>query len=325
VLAIPAVRALAGRSRQGELLALASASSREIFLRLPGVLAVTVARPGDAPLGSLGAVLRGSAALRNCRPELVVSFTRSFTSAATCYLGRVPERVGFADSAGAFLYTKKVNRPPSRKVHLTDVYCRLAEALGLGIVSRLPRLEPLPEDLARGEEAIRRKGVRAAGFVCLFPGARYGPSKRWQSARFALLGDAVVANLGLDVVLLGGREDRQACADVRSQMTRRSVDLAGECGFSALVGCLALSRAVVANDSGGMHLAGALGVPVVGLFFSTDPEWTGPRSPKSAVLYRKTDCSPCFKRDCALGVKCTETIGVEDVLEALTALLGRVS
>jgi heptosyltransferase-2 len=323
VLATPAVRALVGSSGPAGALVLASTSSREVYARLAGTLTVSVARPGGTPLQSIAAALRGSAVLRKHKPATVVSFTRSLTSAATCFLGGVRRRVGFEASAGAFLYTDTVAWPKSRNVHLTDTFCKLVESIGCDVESRVPAIEPLAEDLERGEDLAGRHGLSPGGFVCMFPGARYGPSKRWGSARFALLGDAVVAKLGLDVVLLGGREDRLVCDEVRSRMTRRGIDLAGRCDFSTLVGSLALARAVVANDSGGMHLAGALGLPVVGLFFSTDPDWTGPRSPKSAALYHKVECSPCFRRDCQDTARCAESIGVDEAFEALTGVLGR--
>ena len=100
-------------------------------------------------------------------------------------------------------------------------------------------------------------------------------------------------------------------------MVRESLILCNRLDFSSFVGVLSLCHAVVANDSGGMHLAASLGVPTVGLFFSTDPRWTRPLSPGSTVLYNKMDCSPCFERDCSLGNPCTQSISVEEAADAL--------
>jgi ADP-heptose:LPS heptosyltransferase len=104
-------------------------------------------------------------------------------------------------------------------------------------------------------------------------------------------------------------------------MTRPSTDLCGSCDFSALVGILGEAAGVVANDSGGMHLAAAVGAPVVGLFLSTDPGWTGPLGAKATALRSGIECAPCFRRTCDRGVECTRSLAVEQVLEALTGVV----
>jgi len=322
VLAIPAVKALTGESRRGRVVVLASASSAQVFSRIPGTLTFNIKTPGSGLAGSARSLIDGSAVLRRLAPVMVFSLTRSLSSAVLCFLGRVPRRVGFRRAAGAWLYTDRVNEPGSSKEHLVDTYCRLVESVGLAVETRTPSIQPSAEDRTNGEDVLRRQGLSQGGFICLFPGARYGPSKRWESSRFALLGDTAAAKFGLDVVILGGREDRQSCEAVAEGMTKTNVNLCGTLDFSALVGTLGLSAAVVANDSGGMHLGAALGVPVVGLFFSTDPEWTGPLSRNSAVIYKRAECSPCFKRDCRRGSVCTRTITVEDVTTELERVLG---
>jgi heptosyltransferase-2 len=159
-------------------------------------------------------------------------------------------------------------------------------------------------------------------YVCLFPGARYGPAKRWDLSRFALLGDTVIAKFGFEVVILGSKEDTGECQAMEGRMAKPSINLCGKLDLSALVGVLSSSRAVVSNDSGGMHLSASLGIPVVALFFSTDPGWTQPISPRSVVLHSRLPCSPCFRRDCDKGHPCTESITVDQVADALDELVG---
>lgn len=322
VLAVPAVRALVEDSPGREVIVIASTSSREVFSRLAGTLTYAVATPNGGQLRSLKAAFDGAAILRRQRPAVVFSLTRSFTSAAMCYLGRVPRRIGFTDAAGGQLYSDRVSQGHAAGQHLCDAYCGVVEGAGLKVEDRVPRITPAPADLEAGKKMVLSQGLKPGGYVCLFPGARYGPAKRWGSDRFALLGDAVVGKLGVNVAVVGGVEDRIPCDAVRSAMEHQAADLAGRCAFSDLVGVVALSAGVVANDSGGMHLAAALGVPVVGLFFSTDPGWTGPLSPRSVALYHRSGCSPCFKRDCSLDQRCTGSIGVEETLGALAGLMG---
>jgi heptosyltransferase-2 len=317
VLAVPAVRALVDCSRRGRVLVLASTSSAEVFSRVQGTLVFAVKTPGANVLGWIKAIQDGSALLRRFRPVMVFSMTKSFTSAATCFGGGVPRRVGMANGPWRFFYTDRIARGDSDREHLADTYCRLVESVGIGVADRVSKVSPTPADLEAGARLLRRRGLARGSFVCFFPGARYGPAKRWDPARFALLGDAVIAKLGFAVVILGGREDLVACRAVETQMNGKSLNLCGDIDFSSLVGTLHLSGGVVANDSGGMHLAAALGVPVVGLFFSTRPDWTRPRAPWAEALYNKAECSPCFQRDCRRGNMCTETIGVDEVLAAL--------
>ena len=321
VLALPAVRALAECSRRGRLVALASSSSREIFSRVPGIVPLGIAKPGGSIVDSMRTALIGGSILRSARPVLVLSFTCSLTSALMCFLGRVPRRIGFDRGAGSRLYTDRVAWPELPREHLIDTYCRLVESIGVPVSSRVPSLDAAAEDVSQGEAVASGHGLAPGKFICLFPGARYGPSKRWPAARFALLGDAIIDKLGLGVVLMGAGEDLRTCDEVKSRMTKECTVLCGDLDFRGLVGLLRLAGGVVANDSGGMHLAAALGTPTVGLFFSTDPRWTGPVSPRSAVVCKRIGCSPCFMRRCGRAEECTESVSVDDALEALAGVM----
>jgi len=322
VLAIPAVRGLVDCARRGRVVVLASTASAEVFSRIPGTLVVPVRRPGAGAADSTRAIFKGASILRTFGPVWAFSFTRSFTSAAMCRLGRVPRRVGFADSWFSFLYTDKVARVAPGREHLTETYCRLVESMGIKVIDRVPALEPTDSDRLNGRQALEKYGLVDGGYLCLFPGARYGPAKRWDPARFASLGDNAVDRFHLKVVLLGSGSDAAACTAVKEEMKRESLNLCGDLDFSGLVGLLSLCRATVSNDSGGMHLAAALRVPTVGLFFSTDPGWTRPLSPESTALFNRMECSPCFARDCGRGSPCTQTIEVDEVTDVLAKIGG---
>ena len=317
VMALPAVSSLVACSRRGRVPVIGSGVSAALYSRLQGTLSYGITRPGGGFWHSAGAIRAGSAVLRSHSPVIVASLTRSFTSAAICYLGRVPRRIGFDDSAGAFLYTDRVRRPPRGSAHLIDIFNRLVEAIGIPVNSRIPTMAPLDDDIARAGELLAAAGVGEGRFICLFPGARYGPAKRWPAGRFGLLGDRIADKFDCDIIIAGGRQERSACQAVERSMSARVHNLCGKTDLPVLMGLIWLSSGVVSNDSGGMHLSAALGKPVVGLFFSTDPTWTGPVSANSVALYKATDCSPCFERDCPRGNICTETIGEDEVLEAL--------
>jgi heptosyltransferase-2 len=317
ILAVPAVTSLVECSRRERVLVLASTSSADVFARVPGTVVYAIRRPGGGLVDSLSAVLRGSSILRALHPVMIFSFTRSFTSALTCSLGRVPRRIGFADSMARHFYTDRVGRAHTGDTHLVDSYCGLVESMGFPVLDRNPRIKPTAEDIGRGKQILQRYDLDAKAYVCLFPGARYGPAKRWEPSRFGLLADLVVGRLQKEIVLLGTKQDNAACEAVRRATKSECLDLCGRLDFPSLISLLASSYAAVSNDSGGMHLAAALGVPTVGLFFSSDPAWTGPRSTNAKALYNRIDCSPCFERDCDRGHPCTRSISVDQVADAL--------
>jgi heptosyltransferase-2 len=317
VLAIPAVRAVVRCARRGRLLVVASKLTAEVFTRMDGVLAFGVTTAGGGPLASARAAVTGARVIRRFSPVMIFSLTRSATSSLMCRLSGAPRRVGAADSSLAFLYTDRVQFQAGRGTHLSDWYRGIVESTGIEVRDQSVLLEPTPGDLDAARRLMSATGLAEGGYVCMFPGATYGPAKRWPGERFALLGDMIADRLGLRTALLGAAGDLRQCRAVEERMANRTVNLCGRLGFPELMGLLRLSRSVVANDSGGMHLAAAVGVPVVGLFFSTDPRWTGPISPNSRVLYNPIDCSPCFARDCDRNAICTRSITPQEVMDSL--------
>lgn len=154
-----------------------------------------------------------------------------------------------------------------------------------------------------------------AGAVVFCPGAKFGPAKRWP--HFADLARQLPDER---IVILGTVEDRQAAAEVVRVAGDRASDLTGRTSLAGAGAIMAGARAVVSNDSGLMHLAGFIGVPVVGIFGSTSPVWTGPLGARTVVLTSREACSPCFRRTCRYGhYRCQAGIGVDAVVGALAS------
>ncbi len=150
----------------------------------------------------------------------------------------------------------------------------------------------------------------------LSPGAAYGPAKRWPPERFAAVAANLQEELGARIVLLGGPEDREVAAQVKEHLRHPVLDLVGQTELRQALGVLSLLQLLITNDSGLMHGAAALGVPLIALFGSTDPEATGPFTPKATVLRHPLPCSPCLKRTCEEGYRCLTDISVAQVLAA---------
>jgi heptosyltransferase II len=165
---------------------------------------------------------------------------------------------------------------------------------------------PLPALALRVDEAERRATLgkfgldrsRPAAVLC--PGAEYGPAKRWPARYFAELAQGVAAR-GCDVWLIGSASDRAIGVEIAGSAAGACRNLCGETTLSEAIDLLASGSVVVSNDSGLMHLAAALGRPLVALYGSSSPAFTPPLSSRAEVLKLDLPCSPCFQRECPLG------------------------
>lgn len=153
--------------------------------------------------------------------------------------------------------------------------------------------------------------------LALCPGAEYGPAKRWPVEHFAVLARQVVSR-GWSVWLLGSDKDKAVAAQIQNLSGDVCRNFAGETQLGQAVDLLSLADQVVSNDSGLMHVAAALGKPLVALYGSSDPGFTPPLHPAARILNRHLACSPCFKRECPLGhTQCLSDISPEQVLDAI--------
>jgi heptosyltransferase-2 len=221
----------------------------------------------------------------------------------------VPVRVGYLGESRLGLLNR-IHKAKRDKEPMPLHYARLAEEPG-----GEPGL-PLPApSLAFSKEAAERTAGRfgiSGPYTVFCPGAEYGPAKRWPYFR------ELAQALGAQVVVLGSPGDLKGNEDIAGR------NLIGKTTLDEAIDLIGGAAAVVSNDSGLMHVAAALGRPLVALFGSSSPEHTPPLSPAARVLWLKVECSPCFERVCPLGhFKCMNGLAVERVLEEIRGLPGR--
>ena len=196
-------------------------------------------------------------------------------------------------------------------------------------------LEITSAEMRQAEEAFisewrARANNTAAGkpliLLGLNPGAEYGPAKRWPAQSFAAVTHEVSRRMPNCLWLaFGGAGDRALCGDLAELTGDRVINLAGQTSLRELMALLKLCRVVLTNDSGPMHIAAALGTPVVVPFGSTSPELTGPGlpgDPSHQLLTAAVPCSPCFRRTCPIDFRCMTGIGPERVVEAVCRAIG---
>ena len=245
----------------------------------------------------------------------------SFRSALVPFLAAVPDRVGYATDGRAALLTRSLPPPPRTEHQLRD-YDSLLGSRGIEPDTDPPRL-PLPARAReRAEAALSRAGLATAagGLVVLAPGAAFSWTKRWPPDRFGRLGAKLSAR-GFSAAIAVGPGETGLASAVSDAAAIRLPTLGADLDPVELAAVLARARVVVANDSGPMHLAAAVGTPVVAIFGPTDPGRTGPRGSPSVVLDRYVFCSPCYLKECPYGHECMREIAVEKVLGAVEKLL----
>jgi len=252
----------------------------------------------------------------------------SFRSAWSARRSSIPQRWGYASEFRRWLLTRAVSRPRSH-VHQSVYYLELVRRLGLTTPDELPRMAVKPATARRADALLAERGVTAATTCIGFaPGAAYGHAKRWPPSRVADVIVRLSRERGAVCILFGAAGDRDAGREIESSLPPdvRAVNLIGRTDLRLLAGVIARCSVFVSNDSGAMHLAGALGVPVAAIFGPTDERVTAPLGSAGEhnehdVLIHSVFCRPCMLRDCPIDHRCMKGITVDAVLAAVTRRL----
>jgi heptosyltransferase-2 len=156
--------------------------------------------------------------------------------------------------------------------------------------------------------------------IGIAPGATYGPAKRWLPDRFAEVADRLDERFSIQGILLGGKADGETVREVKKAARTKLIDLTGRTSLREAVYLISQCRLFVSNDSGLMHIAGALNVPTVAIFGSTNPVTTAPAGNQSVIVRQEISCSPCLKKTCPTDFRCMKMISVDDVWQVAQTL-----
>jgi heptosyltransferase-2 len=272
-----------------------------VFARMRGIRRVI-----ESPFGHGQVKLAARKALaQSLRAEgyaRAIVLPNSWKSALIPWLARIPVRTGYVGEGRWALLNDPRKLQKTAVPRLVNRYAALAGAPGkLLPAAPAPVLVP---DAANRAAAVRGLGLKTRRPIAvLCPGAEFGVAKRWPPNHFAELA-AMFLRDGFRVWLVGSPNDRMAASAVLQSLgeaNRQVHDLTGRTDLGTAIDVLSLAALVVSNDSGLMHAAAAVGVPVVALFGSSSPEYTPPLSPLARVAKIDIACSPCFKRECPLG------------------------
>ena len=254
--------------------------------------------------------------------DAVLLLTNSFRTAWAAKRSAVRQRWGYASSGRSLLLTTAVRRPP-HGIHQSEYYLTLVRGLGIDSPACLPRIIVSERTRQRAARLLDDAGVSAHPTIVGFaPGAAYGHAKRWPPDRVAQVVARLTRERGVACVLVGAAGDREAGREIESSLPPgvHVVNLIGRTDLRLLMGVLGACRSFVSNDSGAMHLAAAVGVPVTAIFGPTNEKATAPVGDHD-IIFQQVFCRPCMLRECPIDHRCMKRISVDQVY---TAVVGRI-
>jgi heptosyltransferase-2 len=322
ILTIPAVDSIRAAYPKAHIAVLAKPWVADIYKLFTGIDEVIIyENKYDNALG----VLRLANLLKKSKFDLAILLQNAIEAAIITFTAGIPLRAGYNSDGRGILLTHRVQRNREiKKLHQIDYYLEMVKALGCVSVNKEMHLET---KISRREaESVLQKYLPAPKkeIIGIAPGATYGPAKRWFPARFAAVADKIAGTFDCQIILLGGKSDDDAAEEVRRLAQTSILNLAGKTNLKEAVYLISQCRLFISNDSGLMHVAGALNIPTIAIFGSTNPQTTSPAGNQSIVVHQEVSCSPCLKKTCPTDFRCMELITVEDVWQAAQNILRKI-
>ena len=303
VMSLPALRALHERYPSAEIAILAKPWVADLYRREPFCHRVIPYTPK-----TLAEKWAAGRALARENFDCAVLLQNAFEAAAIVFAARIPERIGYSRDGRGLLLTRAVPVPRPGEIPRHERFYYLEMLHRAGILEALPecdRIRLQGADAARIAGLARFKEIgMGEAVIGVSPGAAYGSAKRWNPEYFAQAASNVARSIGASVALFGSASERELCANIAGGIDVSVRNFAGETTLAEFIDLAAACRLFLTNDSGGMHIASALGVPTVAVFGSTDDTTTGPTGPLARVVREKVECAPCLKRECPIDHRC---------------------
>jgi heptosyltransferase-2 len=324
VLTTPAVRAVRENFPEARISLLAKPWVAPVFYNNPHVDNILVYESEGRHRGWIGKS-RLVRDLRRQRFHLAVLFQNAFEAALLVYLAGVPARVGYdSDCRGALLTRRIPDDRRCRGGHHVDHYLEILKGASLKPGSKALTLELSEGERDKAKEILGENRIGPGQpLIGINPGATFGSSKRWPLERYAALCDRISSTWGAQIIVLGGPGERAAGRRLSSLVKEGCTNLCGRTTLREAAAVIEKCQLFVTNDSGLMHVAAALNIPLVAIFGSTDPVATGPTNEQSRIVQAATSCGPCLKRECPEDHRCMNEISVDQVCVVVDEMMRR--
>jgi lipopolysaccharide heptosyltransferase II len=255
--------------------------------------------------------------------DAAILFPNSLRAALESWLAGIPRRVGYRGHWRKWLLDQivPVPRKPGPPDHHSLRFLRIARECGADTSNFQHPSADIRGSTRHQLSTVHDQPVR----IGLCPGAEYGPAKRWLPERFAAAAEKVSAQSSVQWILFGTTRDATIGEQIAAALRDHCVNRIGQTTLDQLIAELRECRLVLTNDTGTMHLAALLAVPVVAIFGSTEPRLTGPLGEGHIILRHHVECSPCFLRECPIDFRCMKAVTVQEVANAVLSILRKDS
>jgi len=250
--------------------------------------------------------------------DLAVIFPRSFRSALIPYLARIPFRMGYSSCKRGMLLTHRLEeREEVLACHQVGYYYHMARSLGARYKWEQPNLSVGREEHDWALEFLKNAGINESHLLIgINPGSTYGTAKCWFTERYLELTRRLIRRAHVKIILVGGKDNLSLINHIASNLNGQIIKAVGK-DILQLAALLKRCHLFISNDTGPMHVAAAVGTPVVAIFGSTNPVSTSPLGRGHRIVRKEVPCSPCLKRDCPKDRRCMELITVDEVERAV--------
>lgn len=321
ILALPALRAVRKRFPDAGIAIVARPYVADIYRNQEICNQLIPYDPKGLHAGFFGRE-RLAAELRAQKFDVALLLQNAFDAAWLAWRARVPERIGYARDGRGILLTKAVPIPRHGEIpaHEKFYYLELLRRAGWSDSLQDETCIGLhvPEEKRRSaDEFLCKCGVRqGARRIAIGAGASYGSAKCWPPSRFAEVANRLQSQADADVILFGTAAEARVSTAISAEMRQPPIDLTGKTAIADLPALLSQCHLFIGNDSGAMHVAAAVGLPVVAVFGPTDPFGTSPVTQRCSIVQQKPYCSPCFLRRCPTDHRCMTAITADVVAAA---------
>ncbi len=312
VMSVPAVRAIKNGRPDAQVTIAAPEKIAPIWKIVPEVDAI-VPLPSNRLLSVVRLLRRESSF------DAAILFPNSLRAAMEAWLTGIPRRVGYRGHWRRWLLNQivPVPRKPGPPEHHSLRFLRIARECGADTSNSDASRAGVLQSRDSLQTVIDQQPIKIG--IC--PGAEYGPAKRWLPDRFAEVAERISAQSPIQWRLFGTARDAAVGEQIADALGDRCVNRIGQTTLDQLIDELHACRLLLTNDTGTMHLAALLGIPVVAIFGSTEPRLTGPLGNSHIILRHHVECSPCFLRKCPIDFRCMKAVSVEEVADAVLSIL----
>jgi heptosyltransferase-2 len=320
VMSLPAIEALRARFPNSEIVLVSKPWVSQLYWNYPAVTRQIVYDAEGEHQGMRG-FWKLVRKLHSERFDAAILLQNAFQAAWMAWCAGIPVRIGYARDGRTPLLSEAVEVPPPA-AYGHQAYYYLQLLFRSGLIEKPQTIKEVRLHLAESERKWAAKQLQTLGLsgkrflVGICPGASFGAAKRWLPDRYAKLADRLIDALGADVLIFGSRSESPLAEAVARAMGHTPVLVAGKTTLREFMALLAKCHLVITNDSGPMHLAAALGLPLLAIFGSTNERATGPVGPRVRIIKHPVECSPCGLRECPIDFRCMTGISVDDVYQA---------